>query len=156
VLARLAFPLPLNVVPELLRGIAEGAEAAGYTNICLDSNDQGAIVASPPNPSRCRCTEYDHDRDTADGCYCGHRHAQQDKATRPVWASYSGKPVACHKCSLNRYEAHRAAGLQLPAPDAGPLPHAKRVRTIKATGERLHLCKQCAEPMEAADKQANP
>lgn len=76
VLVRLAYPLPLNVVPELLSGIAQGAEAAGYTNVCIDANDNGAIIATPPDPSRCRCSEYDHDRDTPDGCYCGHRYDQ--------------------------------------------------------------------------------
>lgn len=48
VLARLAYPLPLDLVGPLLGAIGVAAEKAGYTNVSLDMNDQGAIIGTPP------------------------------------------------------------------------------------------------------------
>lgn len=71
--------------------------------------------------------------------------AQSEKNARPAWTSHSGKRVACDECIVYLHEngGH------------GPYPRsARRVRTVRATGEQLRLCKDHAEPREKADKAA--
>lgn len=47
-LARLAYPLPITVGPEILAAVGRAAEQAGYTDVSLDPSDPGAIVGTPP------------------------------------------------------------------------------------------------------------
>lgn len=47
-LARLALPLPLSVVPELLRAIAVAAEGAGYTQVAIELDGESTISGIPP------------------------------------------------------------------------------------------------------------
>lgn len=69
--------------------------------------------------------------------------AQADKDARPKWASHSGRRLACDECLVF---LHENGG-------KGPFPRSvRRVRIVHATGERLRLCKEHAEPREAADK----
>lgn len=68
---------------------------------------------------------------------------QTDKDGRPRWTTYSGRRVACDECVIFLHENK----------GAGPHPRsARRVRTIRATGEQLRLCKEHADPREQADK----
>lgn len=70
--------------------------------------------------------------------------AQVDRDQRPAWTTYSGKRVACDECVIFLHENW----------GNGPLPRsARRVRTIRATGEQLRLCKDHADPREKADKE---
>jgi hypothetical protein len=69
--------------------------------------------------------------------------AQAERDQRPTWTSYSGKRVACDECVIFLHENQ----------GKGPLPRsARRVRTVRATREQLRLCKDHADPREAADK----
>lgn len=71
--------------------------------------------------------------------------AQSDRDGKPSWTSYSGKRVACDECVVFLHENH----------GRGPLPRsARRVRTVRAAGKQLRLCKEHAEPREAAEKAA--
>lgn len=71
--------------------------------------------------------------------------AELDRDQRPTWTTYSGRRVACDECVIYLHEHH----------GAGPLPRtARRVRAVRATGGVLRLCKEHAEPREAADKAA--
>ena len=56
VLVRLAFPLPITIVPELLKAIGKVAERAGYTDVVLLTDDNGAIAGTPPSAERARRT----------------------------------------------------------------------------------------------------
>ena len=68
--------------------------------------------------------------------------AQSEKDGRPSWAAYTGKRVACDECVTVLHENR----------GQGPHPRsARRVRTVRATGDRLRLCKAHADPREAAD-----
>jgi hypothetical protein len=68
--------------------------------------------------------------------------AQTEKDQRPSWTSYSGKRVACDECVIYLHENH----------GAGPLPRSARmVRTVRAIGKQLRLCKDHGEPRKAAD-----
>lgn len=71
--------------------------------------------------------------------------AQTSRDQRPVWTSHSGKRVACDECVIYLHE------------NGGHGPHprsARRVRTVRATGEQWRLCTDHAEPREKADKAA--
>lgn len=71
--------------------------------------------------------------------------AQTDRDSKPSWTSYGGKRVACDECVIYLHEND----------GQGPLPRsARRVRTVRETGEQLRLCEEHAEPREAADKAA--
>lgn len=71
--------------------------------------------------------------------------AQTDRDGKPSWTGYSGKRVACDECVVYLHENK----------GVGPLPRsAKRVRTVRAEAQQLRLCKEHAEPREAADKEA--
>ena len=68
--------------------------------------------------------------------------AQAEAARKPRWSSYSGKRAACDECLVF---LHENGG-------KGPFPRSvRRVRTVRATGEQLRLCKEHAEPREIAD-----
>lgn len=71
--------------------------------------------------------------------------AQTDRDAKPTWTSYSGRRVPCDECVIFLHEN----GGQGPHPRS-----ARRVRTVRATGEQLRLCKEHAEPREKADKEA--
>jgi len=71
--------------------------------------------------------------------------AQSEKDGRPTWSDHTARRVACDECVT---VLHENGG-------RGPLPRsARRVRAVKATGERLRLCKAHADPREAADRTA--
>jgi hypothetical protein len=71
--------------------------------------------------------------------------AQAEADAKPRWTSYSGKRVACDECVVFLHE-HGGRG---------PFPRsARRVRTVRATGEQLRLCKEHAAPRETADGHA--
>lgn len=71
--------------------------------------------------------------------------AQSARDKNPSWTAYNGKRVACDECVIF---LHENGG-------KGPLPRsARRVRTVRAIGQRLRLCTERAEPREEADKAA--
>lgn len=49
-IARLEFPLPVTLAAELMRAIAETAEAQGYTDVVVltDGPHAGMFAATPP------------------------------------------------------------------------------------------------------------
>jgi hypothetical protein len=64
---------------------------------------------------------------------------------RPVWSSHKGRRVACDECVIYLHENR----------GNGPLPRsARRVRTVRAFGEKLWLCHEHALPREEADRKA--
>lgn len=48
IVAQLVFPLPMTLAAELMRGIAEGAERAGYTDVVFLTDGTNRMVATPP------------------------------------------------------------------------------------------------------------
>jgi hypothetical protein len=75
----------------------------------------------------------------------GKTAAQAERDAKPSWTSYSGKRAACDECLVFLHE-HGGRG---------PFPRSvRRVRTVRATGEQLRLCKEHAAPREKADKAA--
>lgn len=48
IIARLEFPLPLTLAGELMRGIAEAAERAGYTDAVFLTDGSNRMAANPP------------------------------------------------------------------------------------------------------------
>lgn len=49
-----AYPLSLRVVPQLMEGIAAGAEKAGYSDVVFlfDGPHAGGVAATPPEMGR--------------------------------------------------------------------------------------------------------
>lgn len=71
--------------------------------------------------------------------------AQSARDANPSWTTYSAKRIACDECVIF---LHENGGV-------GPHPRsARRVRTVRATGQQWRLCTEHADPREAADKAA--
>lgn len=71
--------------------------------------------------------------------------AQAERGRRPSWAKWTGTRVACDECVIFLHE------------NCGNGPHprsARRVRTVRSTGDVLRLCNEHAELRRVADQAA--